>query len=67
MPRIARPVNHRVISQTVVVLIGVACFPGEQHSEWEASTRRYLSEGSMRQLEALNETPTGVYAGALTG
>ena len=24
MPRIAQPVNHRVISQTVVVLIGVA-------------------------------------------
>ncbi|WP_166790772.1 hypothetical protein [Cryobacterium mannosilyticum] len=45
----------------MVVLIGVACFLVEQHTEWEASTRRY-----MRQLEALNETPTGVYAGALT-
>ena len=50
----------------MVVLIGVACFLVEQHTEWVASTRRYLSEGSMRQLEAQNETPTGVYAGALT-
>lgn len=26
----------------------------EQRDEWEASTRRYLSEGSMRQLGAVN-------------
>ena len=39
----------------------------EQHDEWEASTRRYLSEGSMRQLEALNEPLTSVDADALTG
>jgi putative transposase len=39
----------------------------EQHDEWEASTRRYLSEGSMRQLEALNEPLTSVDADALRG
>jgi putative transposase len=27
----------------------------EQHDEWEASTRRYLSEDSMRQLGTLND------------
>jgi putative transposase len=29
----------------------------EQHDEWEAGDRRYLSESSMRELDVLN-TPT---------
>lgn len=39
----------------------------EQHDEWEASTRRYLSEGSMRQLGALNDALNNDDASALTG
>ena len=39
----------------------------EQHDEWEASARRYLSEGSMRQLDAFDAALTGPDAGALTG
>lgn len=39
----------------------------EQHDEWEASTRRYLSEDSMRQLDALNDALTETDAGHLAG
>lgn len=39
----------------------------EQHDEWEASSRRYLSEGSMRQLGALNDALSNDDASALTG
>ena len=39
----------------------------EQHDEWEAGARRYLSEDSMRQLEAFNAALTLPDASALTG
>ncbi|TFD19924.1 IS256 family transposase [Cryobacterium sp. TMT2-23] len=39
----------------------------EQHDEWEAGARRYLSEDSMRQLEAFNTALTTPDAGTLTG
>jgi len=39
----------------------------EQHDEWEASTRRYLSEGSMRQLDAFDAALNAPDVGALTG
>ncbi|WP_244285249.1 IS256 family transposase [Cryobacterium shii] len=39
----------------------------EQHDEWEAGARRYLSEDSMRQLEAFNTALTTPDADALTG
>ena len=39
----------------------------EQHDEWEAGARRYLSEGSMRQLAAFNAALTTPDAGTLTG
>ena len=39
----------------------------EQHDEWEAGSRRYLSEDSMRQLEAFNTALTSPDAAALTG
>lgn len=29
----------------------------EQHDEWEAGDRRYLSEASMSELKAMNTTP----------
>ncbi len=39
----------------------------EQHDEWEAGARRYLSEASMRQLDAMNDALKAVDAGSLTG
>ena len=39
----------------------------EQHDEWEAGARRYLSEGSMRQLDAFDAALSGPDASALTG
>ena len=39
----------------------------EQHDEWEAGTRRYLSEDSMRQLDAFSIALTSPDASALTG
>jgi len=39
----------------------------EQHDEWEAGARRYLSEDSMRQLDAFNAALTLPDASALTG
>jgi transposase-like protein len=39
----------------------------EQHDEWEAGSRRYLSEASMRQLDALNVALTDADASTLTG
>ncbi|SFH68997.1 transposase, partial [Cryobacterium levicorallinum] len=39
----------------------------EQHDEWEAGSRRYLSEDSMRQLTAFNAALTLPDASALTG
>ncbi|WP_104082767.1 IS256 family transposase [Cryobacterium sp. Y11] len=39
----------------------------EQHDEWEAESRRYLSEDSMRQLDAFNTALTSPDASALTG
>lgn len=39
----------------------------EQHDEWEAGSRRYLSEDSMRQLDAFNTALTTLDAGDLTG
>ena len=39
----------------------------EQHDEWEAGARRYLSEGSMRQLDTFDAALTGLDSGALTG
>ena len=39
----------------------------EQYDEWEAGTRRYLSEDSMRQLDVFNAALSGPDAGALTG
>ena len=39
----------------------------EQHDEWEAGSRRYLSEDSMRQLDAFNTALTNPDASNLTG
>lgn len=40
----------------------------EQHDEWEAGpARRYLSEDSMRQLDAFNAALTATDASVLTG
>ena len=41
--------------------------PVEQHDDWEAGARRYLSEDCMCQLEAFNTALTGLDASALTG
>lgn len=39
----------------------------EQHDEWEAGSRRYLSEDSMSQLNAFNAALSSLDATALTG
>ena len=39
----------------------------EQHDEWEAAARRYLSEDSMCQLEVFNTALTNPDAAVLTG
>jgi transposase-like protein len=39
----------------------------ERHDDWEASTRRNLSEGSMRQLDAFNDALATVDVRILTG
>jgi putative transposase len=63
-------VNHRVVSQAIVVAVGVFPNPAallrlagavlvEQHDEWEAGDRRYFSESSMLELKTMND-PTVV-------